>query len=193
MDAVALFRPYEQKAKAAEPEPSKQVIERPATAKNRPTPTRKEAQAARMAAVHPKMTARQARAADSAADRERQTQAMERQDNQPERVLMRNYVDSRWSMLELMLPLLALLVLAMMVSSVPALASLLWAVTIMLYVFIAAGLVNFFIAWQRFKRELFERYPNASTKGLAFAMLSRMMALRRMRQPKAVIKRGESY
>jgi len=190
MDAVALFRPYEQKAKPVEPEAAP-VAERPSTAKNRPTPTRKEAEAARMAAVHPKLTPRQTRAADSAADRERQAQALERQDNAPQRVLMRNYVDSHWSLLELMLPLLAILVLAMMVSSVPALSQLLFAVTVMLYVFVAAGLVNFLIVWRRFKALLLDRQPDANTKGLAFAMLSRMMSLRRMRQPKAVVKRGD--
>ena len=188
---MALLRPYKQDAEEPTPAPAKKQVPHPTGAKNHPTPTRKQAEAARMAAVHPKLTRRQARAADQEVERKRQAERMEAVENAPERVLMRNYVDSRWSILELMMGLLVLLLAAMLFGSY--FPTVLAAVTALLYVFLVAGLINFFIAWQRFKKELYARYPNASTKGLAFAMLSRMMAFRRMRQPKCVIKRGESY
>ena len=195
---MALLRPYDQDAKAPaapEPAPTKVVPEsRAAVApKNRPTPTRREAEAARMAAVHPKLTRKQVRAADQAANRQRQAQQLEATEARPERVLMRNYVDAHWTPLELMIGLLLVLVVAMLVSTMPAFASLVLIVTVILYAFLVIGLITFFIHWQRFKHILADRYPNASSKGLAFAMLSRMMAFRRMRQPKPTINRGDPF
>ena len=144
-----------------------------------------------MAAVHPKLTRKQLRQADQEVERKRQAQRIEAVENAPERVLMRNYVDSRWTPLELMMGLLVLLLASMLFGSyVPVVLA---AVTALLYVYLVAGLITFFVHWQRFKKELYSRHPNASTKGLAFAMLSRMMAFRRMRQPKCEIKRGEKY
>jgi len=189
---MGLLRPYDQ-ADTPEETPAAPAPKAGASAKNRPTPTRKEAEAARLAAVHPKLTRKQVRDANAAVDRKRQAERMEAVDNQPERVFMRNYVDSHWSLLEFMMVLLGVLVVAMMVSTVERFAFLIAVVTGLLYVYMVAGFINFFIVWLRFKRELFARHPNAKTKGLAFAMLSRMMSIRRMRQPPPTIKRGDPY
>ena len=194
---MALLRPYDQTTKtepAVEPASLSTPTPKAAVApKNRPTPTRKEAEAARMAAVHPKLTRKQVRQADAAIERANQAKRLEAVENAPERVLMRNFVDARWTILEGMMGMMALLVIAMLLSAVPQLAVLLVVVTVLLYLFLAAGLITYFVNWQAFKRELASRYPNASSRGLAFAMLSRMMAFRRMRQPKPTINRGDPY
>ena len=188
---MGLLRPYSQ-ADTPEETPE-EPAPKAASGKNRPTPTRKEAEAARLAAVHPKLTRKQVRAANAAADRKQQADRMEAVDNMPERVMMRNYVDSHWSLLEFMMVLLGVLVVAMMVGTSPKYSFLLGGVTVLLYFYMIAGFLNFMIVWFKFKRELIARHPNARTKGLAFAMLSRMMSIRRMRQPAPTIKRGDPY
>jgi len=191
MDAVALFRPYN-RDDAPEPAPQEKQVIHQTPGKNRPTPTRKQAEAARMAAVHPKLSRREMRAADQEVERKRQADRVAAIENAPARVLMRNYVDSRWSVLELMMGVLGFLVIVMLAGNYfPQVVMVV--VVAVLYGFLVVGLINFFFSWRGFKQELATRYPNTSSKGLAFAMLSRMMAFRRMRQPKCVIKRGEEY
>ena len=193
---MQLFRPYDQDTK-----PSGQTADvdtpdhrAPGASKNRPTPTREQAQAARMAAIHPKLTRKQKSAADRAVENQKQATRMAALDNRPERVLMRNYVDSRRSILETMWAiLLVMLALSMIGGSSPKLALMVLVVTFALWALIVACFINFIFAWQGFNRQLRERYPGASSKGLMFTMLSRMTVFRRLRQPAPVVKVGESY
>ena len=144
-----------------------------------------------MAARHPKLTRKEMRDADRATDNKRQVQQMAALDARPERVLMRNYVDARWSVLEIMWGVLLVLLAASLVGgSIPLL---LLIVTGALWLVVVVGVVNFVFSWHGFKAELASRYPNASSKGLMMAMLSRMAVFRRMRQPAPIIKRGEEY
>jgi len=197
MDAVGLFRPYDQKTPTSEPTPAATpqptVVAAPSGAapKNRPTPTRQQAQAARMDAIHPKLTKRQASAQDRAAEEKKRLAQLQAADNQPERVLLRNHVDSRWSIAQFMLPLV-LLGFAGSVASVnyPVISG---AFIIVLYAFVVACIINCWWSWQSFKRELNQRLPHASTKGLVWMMITRMMSVPRMRQPKPVVKHGEAY
>jgi len=195
MDAVGLFRPYDQKtpekAPAPEPAPVATATTVGATPKNRPTPTRSQAQAARMDALHPKLTKRQAAAQDRAAAEKKRVAQMQADDNLPERVLLRNYVDARLSIVQFILPLMLLAVVgtfAVSKSTVMAMA-----LTIFLYVIVLACIVTAFLFWQGYKRELAARLPHASSKGLAMMMVTRMMMIPNMRQPKPVVKRGEKY
>jgi len=187
---VGLFSPYKQDktpAETADAKPVKVAVIR----KNHPTPTRKEAEAARMAQLHPKLTRRQARAADQAEERQQQVKQRQAVESRPEQVLMRNYVDARWSLLSIMLVLLFLLVVSMFTANVIPMFAIV--VTVLLYVYLLACVVSFLLAWRGFKRELAQRYPNASSAGLWFPMLSRMMSPMRIRVPAPVIKRGDSY
>ena len=188
---MALFRPHDQAAEPVEA-PANQTEVRATTApKNRPTPTRQQAEAARMAARHPKLTRKQMRANDRATENERQAERMAAIDNRPERVLLRNYVDSRWTILELLWGVLLIMLAASMVGA--QFPTLVFIVTVALWATLVACVVSFMFAWRGFTRELRERHPGISTKGLMIPMVSRMSVFRALRQPKPVIARGEAY
>ena len=192
---MGLFRPYDQDAKQASGATAvadDTMTRTPAGApKNRPTPTRKEAEAARMAALHPRVTRREAKALDRAADNKRKAQQLDAMDNQPERVLLRNYIDSRWSMTEFMWPLLLILLAGSLLGGKwPVLVV---GVTLLLYALVLVTIINFWFSWHGFRKELTQRYPGASTKGLLMAMISRMSMIRRVRTPAPAIARGATY
>jgi cation transport ATPase len=159
--------------------------------KNRPTRSRREAEAARMAALHPKLTKRESKERERQASAKRSAQRLAEYEQAPERVLMRNYVDSRWTLTEFMLPIMIVMLAASLLGS--AFPTLVLGVTIALYVMAVGAVINVFFAWRGFKDELQNRYPGTSTKGLLSSMLSRMMALRRLRNPGPVISRREVY
>ena len=188
---MGLFDRYGQRAaEPVEPEPQvgRIVVQR---GKGRPTPTREEAQAARMAALHPKLTKRQAAAQERQAQQVRQQRALAAADERPERVLLRNYIDARWCVTEFSMPILLLVLVGLIAGGrVPIMAVI---DSIILYVFLIACVINVFVCWRGFRRELEERVPSASTKGMFMLMTQRMMSIRRFRTPGAAIPRGGEY
>ena len=189
---MGLFSPYQREADKSQ-DSSAPAVATPA--KNRPTPTRKQAQADRMKALHPKITRRQAASLDRDAQEKRRQQQIDALENQPERVLLRNYVDSRWSLSEFMWPVLLILLAASMLVGryeeehpeyIMYITALLWAA-------VMATIVNMWIFWRGYKRELQQYYPGTNTKGLFVILVSRMSMIRRMRNPPAKITRGEDY
>ena len=192
---MGLFRPYDQKTQdsqtASATEPVAVATPAGTAPKNRPTPTRQQAQAARMDALHPKLTKRQASAQDRAAADKKRAAQMQADDNLPERVLLRNYVDSRLSVVQFILPLMLIAMAGTMAfAKLPVMTA---ALTIFLYVIVFACIVTCWLFWQGYKRQLADRLPHASSKGLMMMMVTRMMMIPRMRQPKPVVKRGEAY
>ena len=189
---MGLFRPYDQKSKATTPEPVVTGDARPASApKNRPTPTRSQAQAARQEALHPKLTRRQAAAQDRAASDQLRRKELMATDNKPERVLMRNYIDSRRSPTEFLFPVLLLLMIASMFTVnnqmlYMVVFGLMWGSMLL-----AAVTIWWF--WQGYKRELGARYPHLTSRGLVMQFISRMASFRRMRNPPPTLKPGDSY
>jgi len=192
LKAVGLFQPYERnEEKAAGTTPAATST----PTKNRPTPSRKQAQADRMKALHPKITRRQAANLDREAQEKRRQQQINAVENQPERVLLRNYVDSRWTLSEFMWPVLLILLAASLMAGryeethpeyIVYITGFLWAAVL-------ATIINMWIFWRGFNRELQQRYPGTNTKGLFVVLVSRMSMVRRMRNPPAKISRGESY
>jgi hypothetical protein len=186
-NAVGLFRPYKQ-AETAEPVTETKVA---GTPKNRPTPTRQQALAAREATLHPKLTPRQARAADAAARNKRQAQQAQAVDNQPARVLLRNYIDARWSIAEFLWPVLLLLLIGSFAFG--GNLTVVYSITVGLWAMLIVSVFNFVWSYQGFRAELGRRYPGTTTKGLMLPFVARMMMIRRMRQPPPVIARGADY
>lgn len=189
----ALFRRTE---KPAEPAPSTTVDGVP-TGKGRPTPTRKEAQAAARerarAGMDKKTAQKQLREKRTAANRRMreglktgEEKYLPARDQGPVRRFVRNWVDSRISVAEFLLPLLLLIMVlqASGSSRLTQLSSQLWAVTILLL------LVD--TVWIRFRlhRDLKARFPDESLKGTTFYALVRMLQLRFMRLPKPTVKIG---
>jgi len=161
--------------------------------KGRPTPTRREAEAAA------KLRAKGARDRKEAArlDRQRRAQAnakareamksgderyLPARDKGPVRRFVRDWIDSRLCMAELLLPLLILIMITQPLSQ--NLSNGLWSATILLVAFDTA-LVVF-----RLRRELRRRFPNQSTKGAVGYGVLRSLQLRWIRLPKAQVKLG---
>lgn len=167
-----------------------------ATGKGRATPTRREAEAAARArarsALDPKLTAkteRAARAERSRLVREGMKSGDERylpaRDRGPLRRFIRDYVDSRLSMAELSLPLLAS---SLLLSSAgfAAAGGLIINVTLLM-VLTDAGWMRF-----RLRRQLTRRFPQESLKGTTFYAITRSLQMRFLRLPKPQVKIGQS-
>ncbi|MBD4446729.1 DUF3043 domain-containing protein, partial [Xanthomonas citri pv. citri] len=75
------------------------------TAKKGPTPTRAEAEAARRHRLNPTLSKKEARKRERLAKRERQAAAMEAAERRPERGYLRDYIDSRWTFSEFIMPI----------------------------------------------------------------------------------------
>lgn len=177
------------------------TAEAPATApiekeggKGRPTPSRKEAQAAARARARgpqdKKEAARlqrQRRAEGNARAREAMKSGDERylptRDKGPVRRFVRDWIDSRLCIAELLLPLLIIIMLGQALS--PRLANGLWSATILL-VALDTSLVVF-----RLRRELRRRFPDQSTKGAVGYAILRSLQLRWIRLPKPQVKLGQ--
>ncbi len=170
----------------------------PQSPKGRPTPKRNEAQSQRRSrATVPgdrKAAAKQAREArriELAKQREALASGDERylpvRDKGPVRRLARNYVDARYHVAELFLPLaVAILVISMVPNmSVKNISLLLWLLLIVLIV--AQSVFTGF----RLKKVLQERFPDQNRRGAVAYALMRTLQMRRMRLPKPQVKRGD--
>ncbi|MFJ5550194.1 DUF3043 domain-containing protein [Streptomyces sp. NPDC093225] len=170
----------------------------PEAPKGRPTPKRAAAQSQRRGAVastgdrkEDAKRARERRRADMARQREALANGDERylpaRDKGPVRKFVRDYVDSRYSVAEMFLPL-AVVILVLSMVRVPALqniALLLWLAVIALIILDSIGL------WFRLGKALKQRFPNEPTRGAVPYGLMRTLQMRRLRLPKPQVKRGE--
>ncbi|GAA4904179.1 DUF3043 domain-containing protein [Tessaracoccus lubricantis] len=217
---MALFRPYERKQStstdrmaaltpkgakaaakaekaAAQPStPVEPVVEPPAQKikvtrkKEGATPSRRQAEAARMDRLHPTLTPKQQRKADAQARSQARMDAWERTENSPARALARDYVDTRWTVAEFMLPAMILVMVGVMVTMQnPVLSSY---IAMGLWVLLAITIINVAIMWRGFKKLLAERHPNEPRRGLLVYMFNRALMIRRFRQPGPRVKRGEA-
>ena len=161
--------------------------------KGRATPTRAEAQAAARARAkgptdkkEAARLERQRRGASGAKAREAMKTGDERylpkRDKGPVRRFVRDWIDARLCMAELLLPLLLLI----MVSSTfaPSLSNGLWSATILVVALDTALLIF------RLRRELQRRFPDRDTKGAVGYGVLRSLQLRWIRLPKAQVKLG---
>ncbi|QBX54118.1 DUF3043 domain-containing protein [Nocardioides seonyuensis] len=167
-------------------------------AKGRPTPSRKEAEAAaRARAKAPRsrkeqmLAQRSARGDSTRRAREGMKAGEERyllaRDKGPVRRFIRDFVDVRFTFIELLVPLL---VVSMIMGysgndTAARLSNTLLFTTLMLI------LVDFFFMRFRLRRELARRFPGESTKGSTLYALMRSMQMRFMRLPKAQVKVGQ--
>jgi hypothetical protein len=161
--------------------------------KGRPTPTRREAQAAAKA----RAKGPQDRKAAARLDRQRRSEMNARaregmktgddrylptRDKGPVRRFVRDWIDARLCMAELLLPLLILIMISQPIA--PNLSNGLWSATILL-VALDTALVVF-----RLRRELRRRFPDQSTKGSVGYGVLRSLQLRWIRMPKSKVKLG---
>jgi hypothetical protein len=167
--------------------------------KGRPTPTRKEAQALAKARAKVPRTRKELAAAQKASRTESSTnmrQAMRTGDERflptrdkgPVKRFLRDYVDSHFSFIEMMLPLM-LLVLVLGYTGSTAVTT--YANLAMLSVFVLI-IVDVVRLRFRIRRELAARFPDASTHGTTYYAVGRSLQMRFMRLPKPKVKIGQN-
>jgi len=166
--------------------------------KGRPTPSRKEAEAlARARAKTPRTrkelarAQREARASSSQQVRAAMKSGDERhylpRDKGPVRRFCRDFVDSRFTFLDILFPLLIVsMILGYTgVERLVNLSSFLLLATLLMLLFDIVRL-RF-----RLRRELAARFPDESTKGTTYYALSRALNPRFLRMPKPQVKIGQ--
>jgi len=174
------------------------TVPSPGQGKGRPTPTRKEAEAAARARRKPPRNRKEAAAADRARRSEATSRAragirngeeryLPQRDKGPERRFIRDFVDARFSFIDLMMPLLLVMVLLGW-SGNPTMQA--WSSTVLLFtlMFLVVDIVTIRF---RLRRELKARFPDSTHKGATFYAATRAMNMKFMRMPKPQVKIGQ--
>ncbi|KAA1429452.1 DUF3043 domain-containing protein [Nocardioides antri] len=182
----------------SEPEPVGTEVSKPG-GKGRPTPKRKEAEAlARAKARTPRTRKEQAarerevRTENSRKIRQAMKTGDERyllpRDKGPVRRFIRDYVDSRFSLVELLIPLL-IISMVLGYSGQPTLrqASTLIMMATFLFVIVDMVVLRF-----RLRRELTRRFPGEPLNGTTYYAVMRSLQMKFMRMPKAKVKIGQT-
>lgn len=167
--------------------------------KGRPTPSRKEAEAAARARAKVPRTRKEV----ARAQREARTESSQRvraamkagderyylpRDRGPVRRFVRDFVDTRFSIIELMIPLL-IVTMVLGYSGNERLAGI--GNTVLLGTLLLVVLDMVFLRF-RLRRELARRFPDESTKGTTYYAVTRAMQMKFMRLPKAQVKIGQA-
>jgi hypothetical protein len=166
--------------------------------KGRPTPSRKEAEAAAKARAKVPRTRKEMMAAQRLAKSESSAKVRagmksgeERfllpRDKGPVRRFVRDYVDSRLSFVELLIPLL-IVTMVLGYSGNEAMRSV--GNTILLGTVLLV-IVDMVTLRMRLRRQLTERFPDEPTKGLTYYAITRALQMKFMRLPKARVKIGQ--
>lgn len=165
--------------------------------KGRPTPTRKEAEAARKMRMTPPKTRKEQAARSRAQTREARAKArtamqngddkyLPERDKGPVKRFIRDYVDVRWTMGEMLLPVFFIVfVLAIATPQVAAFANIVWLAIIFLMIADSARLVH------GVKAGIRERFGDVDTKGVTMYTVMRGWQMRRLRLPKPQVSRGD--
>ena len=164
-------------------------------AKNRPTPKRRDQEAARRRPLV-QTDRKAAKNADRAARRENARKMREAmvtgderhlppRDKGPVRRFVRDTVDVRFNLGELLLPLmLAVLVLSLFAGT--------WATFVFLgvYVLIIIAVLDSFLLWRRTKPKIYARFgEDTNVRGLGMYQAMRAFQMRRTRMPKPQVER----
>lgn len=188
---MALFRRSGSTPMEPEPSPPTELGAGGRARKDRPTPSRKEAEAARRQRVTRTLSKREARQEASRSARAQRVRAMNTREMQPEKALLRDYVDARFSIGEFLLPgLFIILVSTFLASALPRVTLI---ATAAMYLYILLVLLDGVLMWRGFKKVLAARLPNASPRGLAMYGINRSIQIRRFRMPPPRIKRGQAF
>ena len=174
-----------------------QVVTKP-DGKGRPTPSRREAEAAaRARAKVPRDRKEQARAQRAARNESSQSvrAAMKAGDERyylardqgPVRRFIRDFVDSRFSFIELMIPLL-IVTMVLGYSGNRRLADI--GNTILMGTILLVVL-DMFMLRRKLRRELTRRFPDEPLKGTTYYGITRALQMKFMRLPKSKVKIGQ--
>ena len=164
--------------------------------KGRPTPTRREQEAARKRPLVPsdrRVAAKQSKE-QIAAQRDRQRAGMAAGDDRylpardkgPQKRYVRDFVDARFSVGEILLPLLVVVILSYFFPTIASYALIaVWGVIVIV-------LVDGFIMGQMVTRRLAAKFGEGKVeRGVRWYAFMRAIQLRPMRLPKPQVKRGQ--
>ena len=166
--------------------------------KGRPTPTRREAEAAARARAKVPRTRKEIAKAQRAARMESSQKvraAMKSGDERyflprdkgPVRSFVRDFVDRRFSFVEMMIPLL-IVTMVLGYSGNPELASMGNTILLVTMLLVVTDLV---LMRFRLRRELTRRFPDESLKGTTYYAVMRSLQMKFMRLPKPKVKIGQ--
>ena len=166
--------------------------------KGRPTPTRKEAEAAAKARAKVPRTRkemaqrqRQAKTESSKQVRAAMKSGDERyllaRDKGPVRRFIRDYVDSRFSFVELMIPIL----IVTMVLGYSGNADLATIGNTLLFGMLLLVVLDLVLLRRRIRKQLAMRFPDESVKGTTYYAVTRSLQMKFMRMPKPKVKIGQ--
>lgn len=167
----------------------------PLKGKGRPTPTRAAQEAAnRRPLVADTKEAKQRARAELNAQRERARAGMaageERylpaRDKGPQRKFVRDWVDSRWSLSEFVMPLMLVVIVA---SFIPSSVMVFWSF-VALWGFILLVIIEMVITSTRVKKATREQWGDRTEKGLGWYAAMRQVQMRFLRIPKPQLRRG---
>jgi hypothetical protein len=167
--------------------------------KGRPTPTRKEAEAAAKARARVprdkrelQRQQRELRSESSRKIRQGMKAGDEKyflpRDKGRVRRFIRDYVDARFSIVEMVIPLM----IAGLVLGYTGQSALVQASSIVLLATVLFVITDMFVLRFRLRRELRRRFPDESLKGTTYYALTRSMQMKFMRLPKARVKIGQA-
>ena len=191
----ALFRRTKTETTSVPAEP---IDEGAPQKKGRPTPSRKEAEAANKARAKVPRTRKEMAAAQKAARGQSSAQVRQAmrtgddrflppRDKGPVKRFIRDYVDSRFSFIELLIPLmLVVLILGWSGNATVTTYANLAMLSVLVLIIVDLLRLRF-----RLKRELTARFPEAPTKGTTYYAVARSMQMRFMRLPKSQVKVGQ--
>lgn len=192
--SVGLFRPYSQPKDQTSPGPQDTAVTDSAVAgapKGAPTLSRREAEQARRERLRPTLSKAERKQRERAIRRERQDRQYQEMENHPVRVLLRNYIDSKWTFSEFTWPLLFLMMASFLASPLWEPMALFSAYAI--YAVLLGVIIEVLFRWYGFRKLLAERLPGASHRGLVMYMASRMVSMRRFRRPPTALDRGAPF
>jgi len=165
--------------------------------KGRATPSRKEREAARKRPLvtNDRAAARKAERERLAKQRERARIGMERgeerylpiRDRGPQKKFVRDYVDARFSIGELMIPFMVLLILA---SFIP-IPEVTFIGFIAIWAFFLIAIADVVVLGLILNRKLAERFGADRVEKVRWYAAMRALQLRRLRLPKPQVKRGQ--
>jgi hypothetical protein len=182
----------------SEPAPAPHSEPEKVGGKGRPTPSRKEAEAAARARAKVPRTRKEQMKAQRAARSEssqKVRQAMKSGDERylpprdkgPVRRFIRDFVDSRFSFIELMIPVL-IITMVLGYSGNAYLASI---GNTLLIVMVFMVIMDMVFLRLRLRRQLDRRFPDEPRKGTTYYAVMRAMQMKFMRLPKAQVKIGQ--
>ncbi len=167
-----------------------QVVTRTPQKKQGATPTRRQAEADRMQRLHPSLSKAEQRRANRDSRYKTRVDSWDKIEGSPERTLLRDYVDVRWTITEFLLPVMLLLMASVVATSAwPAVS---FYIGTGLWLMLGLSIINTAIMWNGFKKVLAERLPNAAKRGLLMYMFNRALMIRRFRRPAPRVVRGAS-